>query len=119
MILLPWMLLLLVWDESLPKFTLPVILTLLISFTVRLVSKWIKKTLTWQESVARLFYAFALVWFLLYFWMDFEVQHSPVYAVGIIGLVSMEIVNELDKALKIGVKTWIRSRLNTLMAKDE
>lgn len=110
----------LIWNkEGLPTFTIPVLMALLIAFSMRIVSKFSNNTITFKDSFIRFVYAFLLCYMALFIWEDFGITHNPVYAAFVIGLLSMEIVSELIKVLEVGLKARVKKWINNIAAKNE
>ena len=117
--MLPLFLLLLLMDDSVPRFTVPIVIGLIIGLTARLAHEWDKDTLTWKKALTRILYAFCLTYCLMFIWQDFSITHNILYSVIISSALSMEIVNESLKIGELGFKAWIRNKVNSFLGKND
>lgn len=110
---------LLILDESVPRFTVPIIISIVIGLTARLGYEWGKNTLTLKNAVIRILYAFCLSYLLMFLWQDLKPKYNIVYFIAGVCALSMEIINESLKVGEIGFKNWLRNKVNSLIGKND
>lgn len=110
---------LLLLDDSVPRFTVSIMLSIIMGLSVRIAYEWGRNTLTLKESIIRAVFAVCIGYMLMFLWQDIDIKHKIVYYTFGISLLSMEIVNELIKVLSMGIKAYLRNKINNLIAKHE
>ena len=112
-------LLILVLDNSLPTFNLPVLLAMACGFVVKTCSDWADNSISFKKSTIQLVYAICLTWIGLVIWKDFDIKWNIIYYVAISSCFSIYIISEIKRAFTLGFKNWLQKWINNIIAKQD
>lgn len=102
-----------------PSFTLPVLMSMVYGFSIRICMDWGNKTLTFNKSVQQLVYAIGLSWIFQIVWHDAGWQWNVVYATFCISIFSMVIISEGTKLFNMGLRAYSKRIYNNITAKED
>jgi len=106
-------------DDSLPGFTLPIMLTMFLGFSVRLGLNWKDNTITFKDSIIRIVCGISFTYIAMFVWKDFEVKHNIIYTVFAISFVSLELAVQGSNLIQMGIRGWAQKWINYLLAKND
>jgi len=102
-----------------PNFTLPVIMSMVYGFSIRICIDWGNNSLTLKKTIQQLVYAIGISWLIQIIWLDFTITYNVVYFTFCTSIFSMMIISEFASWFKLGIKTYLKNLLNTIIAKDD
>lgn len=105
--------------DGLPRFTVTIIIGIVIGLSARFGYEWGKNTFRWKNSFIRLIYALCLSYLLMSLWVDFDIKKNIIYWIAGLCACSMEVINELLKVIEVGFKQWIRNKVNSFLGKHD
>ena len=106
-------------DTGLPMFSLPVVMAIFLGFIFRITYNWNNNTITWKDTIVRLVFALGSCYLLLFAWIDWAITYNMVYTACGVSFMSLEIVNEANNLIQLGIKRWSKKVINSILAKDE
>lgn len=104
--------------DTLPNMELPLVVALLIGFSIRISFNWGKNILTWKDALMRLTYAFGIFYLMVLTGFKYEQTVYPVVSTAILGFMSMEIINQAEVLILNGIKNYLRNIIDNLKAKE-
>lgn len=113
------LLLLLADGQGGPKVTQPIIYAVIMGLSARYAYDWSKNTLTIKTAIVRPIFAILLVWVIMNVYFDFDIKHNIIYAIVVSTILATEIINEGIKLGEMGLKEYMRRKVNNFLGKDD
>jgi len=101
-----------------PNFTLPVIMSMIYGFSIRICMDWGNNTLTLKKTIQQLVYAIGLSWIIQIIWKEATISYNVVYATFCISIFSMVIISEGTNLFNMGLRAYSKRLYNNFTAKE-
>jgi len=105
--------------NDVPSFTLPVIMSMIYGFGIRICLDWGANVLTLKKTVQQLVYAAGLCWIIQIVWKEAGLKWNVVYVTWVISIFSMIIISEISAIFKLSFRAYLRNLINNFIAKDK